>query len=151
MIGINLGLTMLAKLRAGSGPGPEPEPFLPLNDPSFIARALTISSQTESSMEYISNLSDTRRTATWATPPAGSRVRFTVTSSAGVYFRAGVDTGLGTGGYRDLVTPGLIPAGTTEIDIVLDVNPASYPRFGFLSATTPSTVQITNWHVTPPQ
>ena len=121
-----------------------------LNDPSFIARSITVNSQTADSIDWTVINSDARRTATWLTPPAGSRVQFTITSSANVYLRAGVDNGLGTGGYRDLISPSPIPAGTTNVDIILDIDTSVYPRFGFLASTVSQTVQITNWRVTKP-
>lgn len=147
-----MGGATVINVPAYTDPLPNPVPLggaQPMNHSSFVARSINVSKQSADSLEFVSNSSDTRRTATWQSLPVGTRIQFTVETTATLYFRGGVDNGLGTGGYTELVSPN-IPAGTTNVDITISANPATYPRFGILSPSVPTTVKITNWKVTLP-
>ena len=122
--------------------------IVPLNGPSFINRGLNVSMHDAERLEFVSTTSDTRRTATWSTPPSGTRVQFTVTTSHTLYFRVDDGTELGDTGYRDIIPS--MPPGTHQVDVVLSFDPSVYPRFGFLTSTVPAAVSISNWRATPP-
>ena len=79
-----------------------------------------------------------------ATPPIGTRIQFTVTTSGPLYMRGG-DTALGPPSYTEIQ---YMAAGTHEVDVTLSLDPAVYPRFGFLTPSVPTTVSISNWRVT---
>lgn len=119
-------------------------PFL--NDPAATARGMTINSVGEDNISVTTNGTDSRKAYTLPLPPAGSVVSFDVTHSQSFYMRMDDETGL------ENPTTALISQtvpGTYHYDITIPAH-GTNTLFGFLTAASAATIQITNWRVTRP-
>ena len=147
-----MGGPMVTEVPAYQDPLPNPLPrggLLPLSDPSFVQRGLSVIRRTPTRFEYNPTASDSRRVASWNFAPAeGTRIQATITTDVDTYFRVGNDSDLAATGIINIVP--MMAAGTHRIDVTMTGNLLGRSKIGFLNTGVAGNVRISNWLVTPP-
>lgn len=115
-----------------------------LNDPTAVARGMTINSIGPDNISVTLNTTDSKRNYSIPNPPANSIVSFDITTTTTTIFRIDDDNNFDAP-YTQLWSG---VAGTHSVEFTIPAS--SYVRLGFLSASSSSNIQITNWRVTKP-